>query len=62
MIRGKTPFTKTHLERPSLGPTKYTKNCTKSQRTVIGTAHILQTKIQRPVEEIEGLGMKNHYK
>jgi hypothetical protein len=25
-------------------------------------AHILQAKFQRPVEEIEGLGMKNHCK
>jgi hypothetical protein len=24
--------------------------------------HILQAKFQRPMEEIEGLGMKNHYK
>jgi hypothetical protein len=29
---------------------------------VIGTTHILQAKFQRPVEEIDGLGMKNHYK
>jgi hypothetical protein len=29
---------------------------------MIGTAHILQAKFQRPTKEIEGLGMKNHYK
>jgi hypothetical protein len=29
---------------------------------MIGTAHTLQAKFQRPAEEIEGLGVKNHCK
>jgi hypothetical protein len=44
------------------GSNRIHKNCTKIQRTVIGTTHILQAKFQRPAEEIEGLGVKNHCK
>jgi hypothetical protein len=45
-----------------LGPNRIYQNHTKSQRTVIGTTHILQAKFQRLAKEIEGLGMKNHHK
>jgi hypothetical protein len=62
VVKGKTPFTKTHPERPFFGPNRIHKNYTKSRRMVIGTAHILQDKFQMPTEEIEGLDMKNHCK
>jgi hypothetical protein len=64
MGRGKRKNT-FHQDSPrkaSFGPNRIHKNCTKSQRTVIGTAHILQAKFQRPAEKIEGLGVKNHCK
>jgi hypothetical protein len=62
VVKGKTPFTKDSPRKTFFGPTRIYKNYTKSRWTVIGTAHILQAKFQRPVEEIEGLGVKNHCK
>jgi hypothetical protein len=64
MGRGKreSTFGQDSPRKAFLGPNRIHQNQTKSRRTVIGTTHILQAKFQRPMEEIERLGMKNHRK
>jgi hypothetical protein len=55
----KNTFHQDSPRKAFFGPNRIHKNCTKSRQTVIGMAHILQAKFQRPMEEIEGLGVKN---